>query len=154
MRRSVGSGALSAEPQMIRKADADIPPAEQLFRGIRPEWVAGATVLDVAFADGWPAPSFNREAHSTPGDVVGVIAGHTGAAALRVGDIPPQITRPEGDPYDCRAVDSPMEANPAHAEVRAWKSGTAFNGARLPRPVRKLAQLALSNIATVAVQPR
>jgi hypothetical protein len=79
--------------------------------------------------------SVNRSLRSRPRDV---IRHHPDwlVLACRVDQVPDEIVREQGIRYLFRPVADPIEDNPAHAEIRAYKPGSPEQAKDPPKTVR------------------
>lgn len=101
---------------MTRPVDSPIPPAELLFRAIRPEDVDGSRVLGTAID--LPASSVVREKYGQANSPLIPTRPHlTGVAEIVHSALPaPQTTNNVA--WEFLAVDNPLPDDDAHAEIR------------------------------------
>lgn len=116
---------------MPRDRDEPIPASEELYRGLRVDWVDpdGRVLPDAIDSEG---SSCIRQRYGDRERAKNAAAKRTGVAVTMVQSLPLPI-RINGVEYETFAVDEPTDEEPAHCEVRVRRtSDRASRDNRMP----------------------
>jgi hypothetical protein len=111
---------------VARPLDTPIPADEPLYRGLRPEWLKGQSILPEAVD--LQGMSVNRHKYdSNPRNAMSAERGETAVGTTCVKDLPGALVMESGVSYVFKVDDAPTEPNSAHAEIRPYRSGKEWD---------------------------
>lgn len=100
----------------MARASEEIPPNEELYRGLKPEHVDGPRVLLEAVDP--QGTSVVRSKYGSPAEALARARGGSAVAAITPADFPEPITSDGGVEWEWFPQDAPEEGDAAHAECR------------------------------------
>lgn len=100
----------------MARPSEEIPQDEELYRGLKPEYVDGPRVLLEAVD--LQGTSVVRAKYGSPADAQAKAKGCTSVGAIAPGNFPAPIVSDGGIEWEWFPLDLPEEDDPAHAECR------------------------------------
>ena len=100
----------------VARPPEEIPPAEELYRGLKPEQIDGPRVLPDAIA--LQGTSVVRAQYGSPASALAKAKGGTAIGAITPANFPGPIVSDGGVEWEWFPLDLPDEGDDAHAECR------------------------------------